>query len=403
MIATAGIRCAADQVSGETTIDNMPLLAPLAEGVLFRDEFADPSSGWPAEEQEDHRFGYHPAAFYHLEVSAVNDSVTVFRGLSYGNFSAEIEVLVDHTETENGEFRYGLAIRQSEDGYYAFTVSPRTGTWQALKTSPAGLEVLAEGKNDTIRGLTAADTLRVAAAGSDFTFHINDQRVAQVTDADYTSGDVGFIVETRDESLVHIHYASLTIREVDERLIHLLSEDDFADPGGGWPTLDEENHRYGYHPPDHYHVEVSAPNDSVMVYREPGFGDVRVETEVVVDHTGTENGGFRYGLVIRRSEDGYYAFTISPRAKTWHVSKSSSASLEVLAEGALASIQGLATADTLRVEAVGPDFTFLINGQTVTQVNDPDYANGDVGFIVETFDESLAHIHYDSLTIEQTP
>ncbi len=85
------------------------------------------------------------------------------------------------------------------------------------------------------------------------------------------------------------------------------------------------------------------------------------------------------------------------------MNKRSPASLEVLAEGALASIQGLTTADTLRVEAAGSDFTFLINGRSVTQVSDPDYASGDVGFIVETVDESLAHIHYDSLTIEQAP
>jgi hypothetical protein len=40
--------------------------------------------------------------------------------------------------------------------------------------------------------------------------------------------------------------------------------------------------------------------------------------------------------------------------------------------------------------------------QAVTQVNDPDYTSGEVGFVVETLDESLAHIHYDSLTIRES-
>ena len=83
--------------------------------------------------------------------------------------------------------------------------------------------------------------------------------------------------------------------------------------------------------------------------------------------------------------------------------------MEVLAEGPLGALQGVAPPgvtpdklDTLRVDAVGPNFAFTINGQDITRVSDTDYASGDVGFFVETFDESLAHVHYDSLAI-RTP
>jgi hypothetical protein len=66
-----------------------------------------------------------------------------------------------------------------------------------------------------MRSLDALDKLRVDASGPDFTFHINGRPVSQVSDSDYTSGQVGFIVETFDESLAHIHYDSLIIREVE--------------------------------------------------------------------------------------------------------------------------------------------------------------------------------------------
>jgi hypothetical protein len=59
----------------------------------------------------------------------------------------------------------------------------------------------------------------------------------------------------------------------------------------------------------------------------------------------------------------------------------------------------LATATTLRVDAAGPDFTFTVNGQVVTQVHDADYASGQVGFFLESFDEILAHVHYDTLSV----
>jgi hypothetical protein len=400
MVATAGFRCAADQVEGGSQLVQIALAAPLAKGVLLQDAFTDPSSGWPIGEQEDGRFGYHPAAFYHVEVSKPNDRLASFRGLSFGDFTAQVDVLVDHTNTQNGNFRYGLALRRSGERYYAFTIAPRAKTWQVLKSSDSGLEVLAEGPLEASGGLHGvADRLRVDAAGPDFNFIVNDQPVSQVHDADYLSGDIGFMVETFDETLVHIHYAALTIRELEQGQTSLLLDDQFADPNSGWPVGEDERFRFGYHPPDYYHLETKVPNDHVVVTHEPDYTNVTAETKVLVDHTETLSGNFLYGLTLRRSGDQYYAFGISPRARSWQALKSSASGLQVLAEGNLDMSGDLATATTLRVDAAGPDFTFTVNGQVVTQVHDADYASGQVGFFLESFDEILAHVHYDTLSV----
>jgi formylglycine-generating enzyme required for sulfatase activity len=189
----------------------------------------------------------------------------------------------------------------------------------------------------------------------------------------------------------------------------VLAQDSFADSGSGWPILSEGTYLFGYHPPDYYHVEVGSPENHTVVSRQPNFENVTVETKVLVDHTDTEGGNFRYGLALRRTaEDQYYAFTVSSRTGTWQVLKSTPANLEVLAEGPVETLQGFAPAgftpdktDTLRVDANGSDFVFQINGQPVTQVNDAAYSSGEVGFFVETFDETLAHIHYDELIIRE--
>jgi formylglycine-generating enzyme required for sulfatase activity/tRNA A-37 threonylcarbamoyl transferase component Bud32 len=407
MIAAAGMRCAADRVTGGEQAEKTPLVLPSQRGVLFQDDFGDPKSGWPTGEVADGHFGYHPAAFYHVEVSKPNGSLTVFRGLDFANFTVETEVLVDHTNTQNGDFRYGLAFRRIEDNYYAFVISPRTDTWQVLKHSAAGFEVLAEGKNNSLRGLTAPDFLQVDADGSDLTFHINGQTVTHVSDASYAGGDIGFLVETVDETLAHIHYASLTVREVAKQSSsqHVHVADDFKDPNSGWPTFTDPDQTFGYHPPDYYHVQASRPHDRVIVTRETSYGNVSIETQVFVDHTGDQYGDFRYGLVFRRSGDSYYAFTISPRSKHWQILKAAPGSLDVLQEGNNDSIVGLTAGqeDTLRVDANGSDFTFFLNNQSVAQLKDSSYVTGAIGFMVETFDESLAHIHYDSLTIDSIP
>jgi hypothetical protein len=239
------------------------------------------------------------------------------------------------------------------------------------------------------------------------TFYINGQAVTHVSDSSYVGGDVGFVVETLDETLAHIHYASLIIRELakqsSSQRVHVA--DDFTDPNSGWPTLTEPDHKYGYHPPDYYHVEASRPHNRVVVTRDTNYGNVSIETKVFVDHTGSQSGDFRYGLVFRRSGDAYYAFTISPRAKRWQILKAAPGSLDVLKEGSNDTIVGLNAGqeDTLRVDANGSDFTFFLNNQSIAQLKDSNYVTGAIGFIVETFDESLAHIHYDSLTIDSIP
>jgi hypothetical protein len=383
----------------------VPTIAPetVPAGVLYNDRFRDTSSGWPSAEFDNFYIGYHEPEFYHVEVHEPNDNtIVVLPGQEFGDITAEVEVFADEANTaQSGDFRYGLVLRRSGNQYYAFMISPGTKAWHVLKSSPTGLEVLEEGTDDTIQGLADVDMLRVDANGPIFTFHINDQPVSQVEDATYTAGDLGFIVETFDSPRAHIHYDSLTIREISE--IDVLYNDRFRDASSGWPSAEFDNFYIGYHEPEFYHVEVHEPNDNTIVVL-PGqeFDDITAEVEVFADEANTaQSGDFRYGLVLRRSGNQYYAFMISPGTKAWHVLKSSPTGLEVLEEGVDDTILGLADADMLRVDANGPIFTFLINGQPVSQIEDATYTAGDLGFIVETFDSPRAHIHYDSLTLRE--
>jgi len=216
MIAAAGFRCAAPQVSGQTAQNTALPVAPtqLAVGVLYQDEFADPKSGWPVGEEGDYTFGYHPQSFYHLQVKAATDRLVETRDLGFVNFIVETDVLVDHTTTKTGDFRYGLVVRRSGEKYYAFTISLRTKTWQAVKHSASGPTVLDQGPEDSIHALTGVDNLQVEVNGSKFIFSINGHVVTELDDADYASGEIGFIVETADETLAHVHYASITLHEV---------------------------------------------------------------------------------------------------------------------------------------------------------------------------------------------
>ncbi len=403
MSATAGIRCAADQVN----LADAPQL-------LFADDFTDPTSGWPTQGQDDATtglHGYHPPDFYHVEVSIPEATQIVSWGPTFDDFTVESDLFVAKTETDNGDFRYGLVTRRSGSDFYAFTISPRSKSWYVLKNSFAGLAVLDQGSHVSIQGLTedAADTLRVDVDGENFAFYINSQFVSLVSDGDFSGGEVGFFVENFDESLAHIHYDTLAVREVDPgQMATLLQQgvlayDNFTNPESGWPAQAADAHIYDYHPPDFFHVEVSTPENSAVVSRGPNVDNVTVESDMFIEKSDTETGDFRYGLALRRSGDQYYAFTISSRSQNWYVLKHSEEGIKVLDRGSDSSIQGQnrEAADLLRVDADGSDFVFHLNGQPVSRISDTDYPSGEVGFYLENFDESMAHIHYDSLTIRE--
>ena len=386
----------------ETTPTQEPTTQP---GLLYQDDFTLPDTGWPSIDFDNYYVGYHEPEFYHVEVHAPNDKALVpVPDLNLDDFTAEVEVFPEPGLTAaEGDFRYGLVFRRAGEQYYAFTISPRTQTWSVLKNSPTGLEVLEQGQDDSIQSFEAVDTLRVDARGSDFLFHINGQPVGQVNDADYTSGEVGVYVQTFDSSQAHIHFDLLTIWEVQLLPLEegLLYQDDFTQLDSGWPAIAFDNSYIGYHEPEFYHVEVHAPNDRELVpVPDLNLDDFTAEVEVFPElGLSSAEGDFRYGLVFRRAGDQYYAFTISPRTQTWFVIKASPEGLEVLEEGREDAIQGLESADRLRVDARGRSLFFHINGQSVSLVNDADYTNGEAGFYVETFDSPQAHIHYDLLTI----
>ena len=218
-----GFRCAADQANRNVTspIATSPIATlTLEPGVLYHDNFTNPSSGWPVADFTNYLIGYHESGNYHIEIDSPDYRVTVFKlgEQAYGDITIEMEVsTTSHLTASSGDFRYGLVLRRLGDQFYVFAISPSTKKWYMLKSTPSGLLVLKEGRDEDIhdRGADVNDTLRVDAQGSTFYFSINDRLVGQVTDPDYATGEVGLYSETFDSIQTHIAFDTLTIRDVE--------------------------------------------------------------------------------------------------------------------------------------------------------------------------------------------
>jgi hypothetical protein len=409
---TASPAPAASALPSPESVEPTPTAALVSSdaNVLYEDDFTNPATGWSEDKFDNYFIGYHEPEYYHIEISSPNSKTTIFepQKQNFDNATIELDVLTVSAKTAtDGDFRYGLAFRRSGDQYYAFTISPRTRKWFALKSSPDQLTVLAEGTDNNLHDLDKDDTLRVDMQGPNFLFHINDEVVGEASDSDYAGGQIGFYVESFDSANTHIHFDNLVIRklempETEEAGSALLYQDDFTNPATNWPDRKFDNYFIGYHEPEYYHVEVTGPNYKTTVFepQKRSFGDFTVELQVLTVSAKTAaDGDFRYGLAFRRSGDQYYAFTISPRTRKWFALKSSPSGITVLTEGTDDNIHDLDSDDTLRVDAQGPNFLFHLNDQLIGQASDSDYASGEIGFYVESFDSANTHIHFDNLTI----
>lgn len=207
----------AAEVFAEATPDNVHETAD-GDNILYHDDFTDPASGWSEDKFDNFFVGYHEPEFYHVEVDSPNYKTTVFEPskASFGDVSIEVKAFTASAKTaEVGDFTFGPAFHRSGDQYYAFAISQRTKKWYVLKSTPNALVVLIEGTDDSIHEPDTGDVLRVNAVGANFSFYINDHVVGQVTDADYTAGEVGFFVQTFDAANTHVHFDELTIEPLE--------------------------------------------------------------------------------------------------------------------------------------------------------------------------------------------
>ena len=187
----------------------------------------------------------------------------------------------------------------------------------------------------------------------------------------------------------------------------LLLTDEFADVSSGWyqAAAPVEDYFYGYHPTDFYHVQVTAPEGCLAVRHDIPLKDFIADVDIFKAKTGTEDGDWRHGLVIREGDGEFYAFLISLISKEWQIVKNSLGGINILDQGLQESIRGQDQdqRDRMTITANGPVLSLAINGRLVSTVFDDSFREGNLGFIVQTLDQTSAHIHFDRISVWDLP
>ncbi|MEN4013573.1 MAG: hypothetical protein AB1453_03670 [Chloroflexota bacterium] len=174
--------------------------------VLFHDDFSDPESGWRQWNSPEAVISYLEGSLAFV-VNQANYDYWSLAGRRYTDVILAVEARLVSGSTDND---FGLICRfQDEYNFYAFLISSdgyggivkiKDGLYQIL-SNPEGLEfgkMIAQGD--------AVNQIRADCNGSRLTLYVNQQKFAEVEDADFTIGDVGLMAGAYQSPGVEVRF-----------------------------------------------------------------------------------------------------------------------------------------------------------------------------------------------------
>ena len=182
--------------------------SPTTEGLLYSDDFSDPSSGWDVYSDEDSDKGYSDGEYYILVKTT--DLVSWGNpGRTFTDFRLEVDARKVAGPDDN---QFGVIARyRDSDNFYVFAISS-DGYYRVRKQVDDEWETLVEWTTSPhIKQGESTNHLTLIAQGADFGFYVNGEHLVDVTDASFTEGDTGLVAGTFDEAGVRIHFDNLEV------------------------------------------------------------------------------------------------------------------------------------------------------------------------------------------------
>jgi serine/threonine protein kinase len=182
-----------------------------AEIILLAEDFSDPSSGWPFYEDELGIYSYQSDG-YRITVTTWNTAMWATTEEIFDNAS----ISVDARPAEDGDGYYGVLCRVNNlQEYYYFIVHP-DGSYSLGKYKNNSFEILLPDGwewHTAIRTGAQTNRFRADCLADKLRFYVNDIMLAEITDADFSSGSAGLIVATLEQELFEVTFSNLLVTQ----------------------------------------------------------------------------------------------------------------------------------------------------------------------------------------------
>lgn len=175
-----------------------------ADDVLMVDNFEDPLSGWKTWLGEDGSSVDYSDGALRIFVNKAQFDYWSVAGKNYADVHLEADITKGEGPDDND---YGLICRyQDPDNFYAFVISS-DGYAGVIKVKDGNYRVLSGDSlqySEVIQRGSGANRLKAICAGPVLSFSVNGDQLFELTDEDFTEGDVGVIAGAYDTPGVEI-------------------------------------------------------------------------------------------------------------------------------------------------------------------------------------------------------
>ncbi len=186
-------------------------LAVAPGGVIYQDDFSDPTSGWPRLTDPSGSMDYDQNGSYQMTVNNAGYDLWAVSGYSYQDLKVEVEAKRLEGPDQN---RYGLVCRYIDpQNFYFFVVS--SDGYEAIGKMKQGVQSLLEQDmmvySTSIVPGDGPNHLRFDCIGEELTGYANGQAIASTTDGDFKQGDAGLIAGSFDQPGVKINFDNFIV------------------------------------------------------------------------------------------------------------------------------------------------------------------------------------------------
>lgn len=192
--------------------------------------------------------------------------------------------------------------------------------------------------------------------------------------------------------------AQLTQPAATPTISNILFQDDFSDKNSGWHTMQENDQVVDY-AQDGFRFFINETQTDYWSAPGLSFGDVRIEV-TAVKLGGPDDNDF--GVLCRyQGDDSFYGFLISSDGY-YGISKMAGGDHSLLGSEDMQPSDAIhqgAASNSIVAECVGSKLSLTVNGEKLLEVEDADYAKGDIGLITGTFDTGGVDILFDNLVV----
>lgn len=196
-----------------------PSGTPAPAGVLFQDDFSNPTTGWDSHTGADVTTDYDHGQ-YLIAVEQPSVDVWAQPGLDLTDVALQVQAQYSAGPANN---EYGVMCRYQRSGdgkssFYFFFIS--TDGYYALGIVASDVRKILSPSEGSPQPTTAikpqadaTNELSATCQGSHLALTVNGTKVGEFTDDTLKHGDIGLVAGTYDEGGVKIHFDNLVARK----------------------------------------------------------------------------------------------------------------------------------------------------------------------------------------------